>query len=271
MTTFKFFRTCTVALMTAVLGICAAQAQEKVFEDKLGAGDTVRIQVFQSPELTLETRIQESGFISYPLIGSTKLAGMTIPEAEKTIGAALAAGGFLKQPQVSVTQTLARRKQVSVLGYVGKPGPVALEYANTRLSDVLAQAGGIATTGSDIVIVTGQRGGKPMREEINLASTYLDGKAGSDLLMAGGDVVYVHRAPIFYVYGEAQHPGAFRLERNMSVLQALATAGGPSARGTEKRLRLNRQEPDGSVKELTPDLKDMVKPDDVIFVRESLF
>lgn len=271
MTKFNFFRTCAVALLSAVMGAGAVQAQEKVFEDKLGAGDTVRIQVFQSPDLTLETRIQETGFISYPLIGSTKLAGLTIPEAEKTIAAALTAGGFLKQPQVNVTQMVARRKQVSVLGYVGKPGPVALEYANTRLSDVLAQAGGISTAGSDIVIVTGQRNGKPMREEINVASTYLDGKVGGDLLMAGGDVVYVHRAPVFYVYGEAQRPGSYRLERNMNVLQALATAGGPSARGTEKRLRLNRQDPDGSVKELTPDLKDMVQPDDVIFVRESLF
>ena len=110
-----------------------------------------------------------------------------------------------------------------------------------------------------------------MRQEINVAATYLDGKAGGDLLMAGGDVVYVHRAPVFYVYGEAQRPGSYRLERNMSILQALATAGGPSARGTEKRLRLNRQGTDGVVKELTPDLKDMVQPDDVIFVRESLF
>ena len=57
----------------------------------------------------------------------------------------------------------------------------------------------------------------------------------------------------------------------MTVLQALVTAGGPTARGTERRLRLNRRGADGSLKEISPDLNEMVQPDDVIFVRESLF
>jgi polysaccharide export outer membrane protein len=138
------------------------------------------------------------------------------------------------------------------------------------LSDVLAIAGGIAAAGSDTVIVTGQRNGKPMRQEINMAELYLEGKTANDILMASGDVVYVHRAPVFYVYGEAQRPGSFRLERNMTFMQALVTAGGPTARGTEKRLRLHRQT-DGTIKEVSPELNDLVRPDDVIYVRESLF
>jgi polysaccharide biosynthesis/export protein len=271
MKTFRFVRICAGLLLCAGFGFGAAQAQEKVFEDKLGAGDTVRIQVFQSPELSLETRIQENGSISYPLIGSVKLAGHTIADAEKAIGSALQTGGFMQKPQVNVTQLQARRKQVSVLGAVNKPGQVALDYVDTRLSDILALVGGIAPTGSDTVIVAGQRAGKPMRQEINIASTYLDGKTASDIILAAGDVVYVHRAPVFYVYGEAQHPGAFRLERNLNFMQALVIAGGTTARGTEKRLRLSRQSADGSVKELVPEPNALVQADDVIFVRESLF
>jgi polysaccharide export outer membrane protein len=57
----------------------------------------------------------------------------------------------------------------------------------------------------------------------------------------------------------------------MSFMQALVMAGGPTARGTEKRLRLHRQAADGSAREMTPELNDMVQADDVIFVRESLF
>lgn len=265
------FRFLAICLLGVLAGISSVQAQDKVFEDKLGAGDTVRVQVFQNPDLTLETRIQESGSITYPLIGSAKLAGLNIPDAERVIAAALKLGGFMQQPQVTITLVQARRKQVSVLGAVGRPGQVPLEYANTRLSDVLAVAGGISPTGSDTVIVTGQRNGKPMRQEINVAALYLEGKSAGDILMAGGDVVYVHRAPVFYVYGEAQRPGSYRLERNMTFMQALVMAGGPTARGTEKRLRLHRQAADGSAKEMTPDLNDIVQPDDVIFVRESLF
>ncbi len=267
MNTLKFFG----SLLLVTLGwVGLAQAQEKIFEDKLGAGDTIRIQVFQNPDLTLETRIQESGNITYPLIGAVRLAGLTIPDAEKVVATALKTGGFMQQPQVSVTQVQARRKQISVLGAVSKPGQLPLEYVNTRLSDVIAFAGGIAAGGSDTVIVTGQRGGKPLRHEINMAELYLEGKTANDILMAPGDVVYVHRAPVFYVYGEAQRPGSFRLERNMTFMQALVTAGGPTSRGTEKRLRLHRQT-DGAVKELSPDLNDLVQPDDVIYVRESLF
>ena len=121
------------------------------------------------------------------------------------------------------------------------------------------------------MIVTGVRDGKTMRKEVDIAATYLDGKPANDMVLAGGDVVYVHRAPVFYVYGEAQRPGSFRLERNMTVMQALVMAGGPSARGTERRLRLNRRAADGTLKESSPDLNDFVQPDDVIFVRESLF
>ena len=268
---FKLLRSGAVALLGLAMAWTAVHAQDRLFEDKLGAGDTVRIQVFQNPDLTLETRIQETGVITYPLIGSVKLAGFSIPDAEKTIANALKSGGFMQQPQVTISQTQARRKQVSVLGAVGRPGQVPLEYANTRLSDVLAVAGGISPTGSDTVIVTGQRSGKPLRQEINVAALYLEGKANADILMAGGDVVYVHRAPVFYVYGEAQRPGSFRLERNMTFMQALVMAGGPTARGTEKRLRLHRQAVDGTAKELYPDLNDIVQPDDVVFVRESLF
>ena len=267
----RFLRVVGCALVLACGWLGAAQAQDKIFEDKLGAGDTIHIQVFQNPDLTLETRIQETGNITYPLIGSTKLAGLTIPEAEKAIAQSLKAGGFMQLPQVSISVLQARRKQVSVLGAVGKPGQFPLETTNTRLSDVLAIAGGISPTGSDSVIVTGFRNGKPMRQEVNVAAIYLDGKSTNDIPMAGGDVVYVHRAPVFYVYGEAQRPGPFRLEHNMTVLQALVTAGGPSPRGTEKGLRLRRQSPDGTLRDLTPDMNELVQPDDVIFVRESLF
>lgn len=268
---YRFLRLGGLALLLGVGWLGAAHAQDKIFEDKLGAGDTIHIQVFQNPDLTLETRIQESGNITYPLIGSARLTGLTIPEAEKAIAQALKTGGFMQLPQVSVSIVQARRKQVSVLGSVGRPGQYPLETTNTRLSDVLAVAGGVSPAGADNVIITGYRNNKPMRQEVNVAAIYLDGKAANDILMAGGDVVYVHRAPVFYVYGEAQRPGSFRLERNMTVQQALVMAGGPSARGTEKGLRLRRQSAEGTLRDLTPGMDELVQPDDVIFVRESLF
>ncbi len=272
--TFSFFNRLVALVLIGLATLCAsvAHAQDKIFEDRLGPGDSIRIQVFQNPDLTLETRILETGNITYPLIGATKLAGLSIPDAEKAICKALKEGGFVQLPQVTITMVQARRKQVSVLGAVGRPGQFPLENANTQLSEILAIAGGISAVGSDIVVVTGIRDGQTIRKEIDIAATYLeDGKAVNNMILAGGDVIYVQRAPVFYVYGEAQRPGSFRLERNMTVLQALVAAGGPTARGTERRLRLNRRAPDGTLKETTPELSELVRPDDVIFVRESLF
>jgi polysaccharide export outer membrane protein len=84
-------------------------------------------------------------------------------------------------------------------------------------------------------------------------------------------VIYVHRQPVFYVYGEAQRPGSYRVERGMTFRQALAQAGGLSARGTERGLRVYRRGLDGRIEVLAPDLNDPVRPDDVVHVRESLF
>ena len=261
----------TLAALFTTFTSIAALAQDRLYEDRLGAGDVIRVQVYQSPDLSQETRILETGFISYPLIGATKVAGLTIPEAEAVIAKALKAGGFIQQPQVTIAQLQIRRKTVTVLGAVGRPGLYPLDNINTNLSSILAAAGGIAQGGSDTVILAGKRDGKPIRQEIDVAATYLDDKLANDVVLSSGDTIYVHRAPSFYVYGEAGKPGPYRLERNMTVMQALVTAGGPTQRGTERNLRLNRRSPDGSVKESRPELTDLVQPDDVIFVRESLF
>lgn len=116
-----------------------------------------------------------------------------------------------------------------------------LETGNTRVSDILAMAGGITPSGSDIVILAGTREGKPFRKGIDFPAICVDYKQSDDLVVAGGDVIYVHRAPVFYIYGEAQRPGAYRIERGMTIQQALSLGGGPTVQGSESRIRLHRK------------------------------
>jgi polysaccharide export outer membrane protein len=260
-------------LLLALLALLAlsASAEERAGDYQLGPGDNIRIVVFRNPDLTLETRVSESGSITYPLIGAVQLGGLTISAAETKIGDALKEGGFLQQPQVNIVLLQVRGSQVVVLGLVGKPGRFPLETANMHLSDLLAQAGGISPTGADTIILTGTREGKPIRREIDIPGIFLDRHGENDIMMAGGDIVYVHRAPMYYVYGEVQRPGSYRLERGMFVMQALAFAGGPTLRGTERRLRLYRRNADGALEKLSPELTAEVKADDVIYVNERLF
>ncbi|MBI2318572.1 MAG: polysaccharide export protein EpsE [Betaproteobacteria bacterium] len=241
-------------------------------EYQLGAGDSIRVVVFQNVDLTTEARVTENGTISFPLIGEVRIGGMTISAAEKTIAAALKDGGFIQQPQVNIVLLLIRGYQVAVLGQVNRPGRFPLDTLNVRVSEMIAIAGGtIAATGADVAVLTGTREGKPFRKEIDIAGLFIDNKVQDDLVVASGDVIYVQRAPVFYIYGEVQRPGSYRIERNMSVRQALAQGGGPTMRGTERSLRLHRRGADGQVEILRPGFNDPVQPDDVIYVRESLF
>jgi polysaccharide export outer membrane protein len=247
------------------------QAQNSQPEYELGKGDSIRVVVFQNPELTLETRVTENGTISYPLIGTVTIGGMSISAAEQTIAKALNGGGFILKPQVNIILLLNRGNQVSVLGAVNRAGRFPLETFNTRVSEMIAIAGGIAPGGADVAIVTGLRDGKPFRGEIDIPKMFLDKKMQGDLVVAGGDVIYIDRMPVFYIYGEAQRPGSSRIERGMTIRQALAQSGGPTMRGTERRLRVYRRDADGKTEMLTPQLNDLVLPDDIFYVNESLF
>jgi polysaccharide export outer membrane protein len=269
-------------LAAAVLAIAAAltpgaaqtpasNAQTAAAQYRLALGDTIKITVFQAPDLSLEARITEAGVISYPLLGSVNLAGLTVSEAEQRIAKGLRDGNFVRAPQVSISIVQARGNQVSVLGQVGKPGRYPLETGEVRLTDMLATAGGVVQGGSDTVVVVGTRNNQGYRVEIDLPSVFGANHRGADVLLQNGDVIWVERAPTIYMYGEVQRPGALRLERSMTVMQALASVGGLTQRGTLRGLRVSRKDAEGRMREIEPQMTDVLRPDDVVFVRESVF
>ena len=277
-------RFCATALLASGLcwallaGPAAAQqaaaatlAATPTVEYRLGAGDVVRISVYQNPDLTLETRVAETGLLSFPLLGSIKIGGLGVTAAEKLIADGLRNGNFVKQPQVTLTVLQVRGNQASVLGQVNRPGRYPIEVADMRLTDLLAMAGGTAGTGADVVVVTGTRNGQAFRTEVDLPTVFAAGGQAKDLLIINGDNVWVDRQPLVYIYGEAQRPGPMHLERGMTLMQALATGGGLTQRGTEKGIRVHRKSADGGVDVITPKLDDKLRDGDVVYVRESLF
>lgn len=261
----------TLMVLAAMIFGGSALAQDKGGDYKLGPGDNIRIIVFQNPDLTIETRVAESGSITYPLIGQAIIGGLTLDAAERKIAAALKDGGFVQQPQVNLQLLQVRGNQVAVLGHVLRPGRYPLETFNTKVSEMLAIAGGIAPTGADSVIIVGTRDGKTYRREVDIPALFLEGKMNEDLVLAGGDAVYVHRAPMFFIYGEVQRPGSYRIERGMTLQQALVIGGGPNPRGTEWGIKVFRRNPGGQAEQISPDMQAPIQTDDVIYVRESIF
>ena len=227
--------------------------------EKLGVGDAIRVTVHQQPDLTTDARINERGAVTLPLIGEVKVAGMAPTEAAAAIGEKFKKGEFLKNPQVSLSVTTVRSRQVSVLGAVTRPGRYPLDDTTTQLSDVIAAAGGINAAGGDTVVVL--RDGKEERVPL----------LGKGYTLKGGETINVERAPVFYIHGEVARSGAYRVEPNMTVMQAIAAGGGITPRGSDRRLKLRRVGADGKLVEKDASLRDPVKADDVIFVKEALF
>lgn len=236
----------------------------------LGPGDQLKVSVYGSPDLATEARVSESGKITFPLIGQVALGGLSAAAAEQKIAGLLESGGFVRKPQVNIVVSAVQSQQVSVLGQVNRPGRYPVD-GKRSVMDMLALAGGISAEGGDRVSLIRTRDGKTTREEIDVIQMVRDGELARDYQLAGSDVIYVERAPRFYIYGEVQRPGAFRLERAMTVMQALSAGGGLSPRGTERGLLIKRRDAQGKVQLIPARQDDLVQIDDVVFVKESWF
>jgi polysaccharide export outer membrane protein len=115
------------------------------------------------------------------------------------------------------------------------------------------------------------RNGSTAKREIDVSGMYRSGDLSANIELQNGDEVFVPPAPVFYIYGEVQRAGAYRLQPDMVVMHALSLGGGLTTRGTERGLKIHRRLPDGSVQKVDAVLTDAVQPNDVIYVKEALF
>lgn len=236
----------------------------------LGPGDVVKATVYGSPDLATETRVSEAGSMTFPLLGEVQVGGLTTQQAEKKIGGLLEKGGYLKKAQVNLLITTLASQQVSVLGQVNRPGRYPVE-GKRKVLDLLAMAGGANAEGSDLVTLVRTRNGTTTRETIDIVDMVRKGELNRDYEVAGGDIIFVERAPRAYITGEVQRPGPFRIERAMTVQQALSAGGGLTPRGTQRGLRVTRKDANGVAHTMDVKNDDLVQVDDVITVRESWF
>ena len=247
--------------------LVAAEAAEGF---AIGAGDVVSITVYEHPDLELRTRVSGSGKINYPLLGVVEVIGLTERMLEGRIASELAGRSLIKNPQVNVLIEDHLSNRVAVLGQVRSPGMHTLDYGNSLL-ELLAASGGLTEHAHHRISVL--RGGDPNRtEQFDLSGLGVVGEQASTVpTLQPSDVVFVSRMDMFYVYGEVQQPGAYRLEPGMTVVQALSVAGSVTQTGTDRRIKIRRLAEGGNVREFDAELNDPVWPDDVVQVRERLF
>lgn len=272
------------ALAVALLVLSAPGTPSLGSEERpLGREDLIEISVFEVPELNRTVRITEAGTISLPLIGEVQAAGLTPRELEMRLKEMLSRG-LVRDPEISVFVQEHGSKRVSVLGAVGKPGVYAMLGPRTLLQ-ILAEAGGVLEeAGQELYVIRHQPDGTVKRIPISLQGLMTQEGVQADLLLEPGDVISVPRDRLVYVYvdGAVKSPGRIEqpTSRALTVLQAIAKAGGSTERANLKKVRILRREPGGTQRAIPVDvrsIRDGKVPDpilldgDVVVVPETFF
>ncbi|KAB7648927.1 polysaccharide biosynthesis/export family protein [Polymorphobacter fuscus] len=245
----------------AVVGMAdRAQAQEAGYV--LGPDDTVQVVVYGQSEFNITTRIKSDGTIVMPLIGSVKAAGRTNLSLAAAITDALTKGGLLKSPIVNVEIMNYLSKSVNVAGKVAQPGIIPLDRPY-RVLEALLKAGWVNDAGATYIYLR-----RPGQEEMRLdVEDLVRGGPDKDLLLRGGDTLFVPDADLAFLTGQINKPGGFAVLPNMTIRQAIAAAGGVTASGSSNKVGLIR----GNAKEVDVDTNQIVQKNDVIVVKERLF
>jgi polysaccharide export outer membrane protein len=240
---------------------------------KLGPGDLVHVTVYDMPELEQRFRVSDQGSATLSLIGELKVAGMTANELSAAIATKLREGDFARRPSVTVLVEEYTTQGVAVIGEVTKPGIVPI-YSGRNVLDILSAAGGLKDTASTEILIRRQgQAGDPERVQLGRDRQSLSGPM---VEVNPGDQVVVPLAGIVYILGDLNRPGGYVMSENgkISLLQALAMAGGTTHTSAENRTRLLRPTANGYEERLIA-LKDIMngkqkdielQPRDVVYV-----
>jgi len=233
---------------------------------KLGAGDLVEVAVFGVPDLGTKTRISSSGDIYLPLIDYVHVADLTINEAQELIQKRLEDGGFVRNPHVTVFVDEAQSQAITMVGELAHPGPYTIA-GNRNLYDMISAAGGLSDKAGRVVTII-HRDDPDHKVELQLSQNLAE-DTQNNVDVRPGDTIIVSRAGIVYVVGDVQRPSGFMIEdSSLSVLKALALAGGSNRTAALNRTRILRQTPNG-IKEIPIPMKKILyaKAPDVPLVK----
>jgi len=241
---------------------------------KLGPGDLLEVNVYNVPELTSKVRVSSSGEVYLPLIDYVHLEGLGLEEAQTMIEKRLADGGFVRNPHVTIFVDDAASQGVSIIGEVAKPG-IYPDVADHRLYEVISEAGGFSASASRKISII--RRGQPEAIRVDLPRNLAEDLSGNVEVLPG-DTINVPRAPIIYVVGDVGRPSGLLVDNGqLTVLQALALAGGTNHTAKMSGARIIRKTPSGMT-ETKIALKKMLEAkapdvtlqaDDILFVPVS--
>lgn len=281
-------RAAAAMLLSALLHLSIAAAQNVVTQPEatstgakhstsamlIGEGDLLQVSVYGT-DFDKQVRVGDAGEISLPLLGTVKVGGLSIREAEQKVGRELARRGYFNDPQVSIFDREYATQAISVLGEVQKPGIYPLPGART-LFDAISAAGGTTEKAGNEATITHR--GRPEHPEVVPLSYAGESSVHSNVPVSPGDTVVVSKAGIVYVVGDVRKPSGIVMQNSqMTALQAIAMAEGTNPTAALNRSKLIRKTPQGR-KEVPLPLKKILaakapdvtlQPNDILFIPNS--
>ena len=265
----------TLLLAAMVQLTPAAQPTDYV----IGAHDILTITSFDQETLSGKYPVDADGTFTFPLIGRVRAGGRTLRELENDLKRLLK-DGFFNNPQLSVGVELYRSQKIHVVGEIRNPGTYPLT-GDMSLIEALARAGSTLPSASGEALIVRAKPGKspatpqmPGNDSVDVRTVDLkelqSGALSQNLPLRDGDTIFVPRAESVYVFGQVKSPGAYSIQRNTTVLQALSLAGGVTDRGATGRIKIVRIE-NGRTVEVRVKLTDVIRPGDTIMVPERFF
>ncbi len=215
------------------VAVAPALAKEKPDKDyRVGVTDVLYVNVYGYPDLgspagTLGAKLQGSrvdgdGYIHLPMVGSVKVAGLTVGQIQKRLQKAFR--NFIKKPWVVVEVVEFRSKPLYLLGQFNMPGTVYMDRPLTILQ-------GIAL-GKGFTDAASLHGARLLRNDrivpVDIYEILTEGKMEQNVWLKPKDTLYIPdaRSQKIFVFGEVEKPGPIPMvSGEMSLVEALATAG----------------------------------------------
>jgi polysaccharide export outer membrane protein len=273
------------ALPSAGQGLVAPQeAKDAVVRAyRIGPGDLLELKVFEVKELDQTVRVSEDGAITLPLLGRVPIEGLTQEGVVKKLTDLLSAK-FVKNPQVTIFIKEYKNQQVAVLGAVANAGNYEL-VGRKNLLQIISMAGGFTEmAGNEIFILREGPDGKTQTIPIDLKDLVINANQALNVPIEPNDVINVpvDKEIRVFVMGRVTRPGAVKakMSEGITLLQAIADAGGLAEGAKEGSITITRKDPAGREQKIRVNLKDIIKgrkkdivlrEGDVVFVPESFW
>lgn len=210
---------------------------------KLGPGDLIEVSVFGVPDLATKTRVSSAGDVYLPLIDYVHVADLTTDEAQELIQKRLEDGGFVRSPHVSIYVDESASQAITMVGEVARPGTYPA-IGDRKLYDMISMAGGLTErAGGSVAII--HRGDPDHKIELQIPRNLAE-DTSHNVDVEPGDTIIVSQAGIIYVVGDVAHPSGFLVQDDtMTVLKALALAGGSTKTSSLNKTQILRRTPNG--------------------------